>query len=62
MKSKQRIELKDKTGESQGYIFRVLFGQIGNSNIAFCRYQYRKYLVNIEENNSWNLYITVEDI
>ena len=73
MKDKQRIELRDKTGEGQGYIFRVLTSeQFGNFNPVFCRYQHKKYLVKSEEGDlsdpfrrdeSYlnNLYITVED-
>lgn len=46
MKDKQRIELRTKDGEGQGYIFRVLsFEVCGNFNPAFCRYNKERYLV-----------------
>lgn len=73
MRDKMRIELKNKSGETQGYIFRVLtFEACGNFNPAFCQYRKKKYLVKStcgdlsdpfrrEESYLTSLYITVED-
>lgn len=67
---KQRIELRDKIGERKGYICRLLLGQIGNSDIAYCNYKKKKYLIKIDtgqnssrgySSNLTNLYIEVED-
>lgn len=73
MRDKMRIELKDKSGETQGYIFRVLKAEYcGNFNPVFCQYNKERYLVKSTEgdlsdpfrrNESYltSLYIEIKD-